>query len=147
MTAPVLASSVEADLNAAVLTALRSDSSLALLFGDPARIIDDESTRAVFPFVQLEHWQSEPSDTSGRRGLALTATFVVLSRHGGRSQSRALVGALRASLDALELDLPGQKLVLVQTVFSDVVRGADLRHFRGVVRVRFLTQALISPTA
>ena len=138
MSMPTLSPLAEHELSHAVLAALRADPDLQADFGTPARIYDDETRRAPYPNTALEGWSSEPADTASRRGAAQTATFVVQSRYGGHAEARRLVGALRASLDRLEIDLPTQRVILVQTVFTDVMRTADLQQFRGVVRVRFV---------
>ena len=142
MTAPVLSPDAERELSDALMSALRADAELQSRFGAPARIVDDETDRPAFPFVQLDGWRTEPADSAGRRGLVQTVTFVVQSRSGGFAEARRLLGALRGALDGLDLTLSAQRLILIQTVFSDVVRAADLQHFRGVVRARLVTEAL-----
>lgn len=142
MSLPILSADAEREVTDALITALRADPMLQAHFGDPVRLFDDEATRPAFPFIRLEGWTMEPTDTAQRRGLSQTASFGVHIRHGGYSEARRLVGAFRASVDALTVTLASQKVILIQTVFSDVVRGSDLQHFRGVVRVRIITEGL-----
>ena len=141
MTAPVLSPDAERELSDVLMSALRADADLQSRFGTPARIFDDETDRSAFPFIQLDGWRTEPADSAGRRGLVQTVTFVVQSRAGGFAEARRLLGALRSALDGLDLSLTTQRVILIQTVFSDVVRASDLQHFRGVVRARLVTEA------
>ena len=132
--------SASADLQRAFLTALRADSDVQALLGTPARIYDDETPEPVFPCAQLERHEVVDRGSAGSAGQAHTITLGVRSRFGGRAAAQEIVGTLRAATDRLVLSLSGQRIVLVQTVYCDVMRTSDLSEFRGIVRVRLLTE-------
>ena len=67
-------------------------------------------------------------------------TLSTASRHGGRAFALQLVGALRAALETTPLQVAGQTVVLQQVVYADVMRTADLRRFRGLVRLRIISE-------
>lgn len=132
--------SAEAALERAFLVALRADADVQAVFGNPARIFDDESPEPVFPYAELERHEVEDRGTSGKAGQAHTLTLSVRSRDDGRAGAKAALGALRAASERAEVALMGQRTVLIQPVYSDVMRARDLRSFRGVLRVRIITE-------
>jgi len=110
----------------ALMSALRADDGVRAVFGTPARIFDDESEAPVFPFAVLERHDVTPA------GSSLVA--------GAEHRFTLAVGALRNGADRFAPNLPGQRVVLAQTVYSDVVRTPDRRRFRGLVRIRIITE-------
>ena len=54
--------------------------------------------------------------------------------------AKEALGALRAACERMVLTLSGQRAVLIQPVYSDVLRAPDLRSFRGLLRVRIITE-------
>ena len=132
--------SAEADLERAVLESLRSDGDVQAIFGNPARIFDDETEQPAFPYAELERHGVEPRNISGSAGQAHTLTISTRSRDGGREEAKAALGTLRAAANRMTLALTGQRTVLVQPVYSDVMRAPDLRSFRGVLRIRIITE-------
>ena len=132
--------SSEAAVLQAVLAALRADGDVQSIFGAPARIFDDETSEPGFPHAEIERHEVEPRDASAVAGQAHTLTFAVWLRHGGRDAAREALGVLRAAADRMEVSLPAQRVVLVQSVYSDVMRAPDLRSFRGVLRLRIITE-------
>lgn len=130
----------EAEVASALLALLRQDTGMQSAFGQPARVVDAESFQPAFPFVRLERHEVEPADSSCVAGQVHRLTLAVSSRHGGRIEARALVGLLRAAIEATPLSLTGQNVVLQQVVYSDVMRTGDLSAFRGLVRVRIISE-------
>jgi len=124
----------------ALMSALRADDGVRAVFGTPARIFDDESEAPVFPFAVLERHDVTPAGSSLVAGAEHRFTLATASRHGGRALAREAVGALRNGADRFAPNLPGQRVVLAQTVYSDVVRTPDRRRFRGLVRIRIITE-------
>lgn len=132
--------SAEAALERAFLVALRADGAVQAVLGNPARIFDDETAEPVFPCAFLERHEVAERSGSGVAGQAHTITLTVRSRDGGRAAAKEVIGALRAAAEAEDLPLSGQRVVLIQTVYSDVMRTPDLREFRGLIRVRIITE-------
>ena len=129
-----------ADLSRAVLDQLRSDGGVRDLFGIPPRVHDGEPGAPAFPFAQLESVQETDAGSAGVPGRDYRITISTASRHGGRSFAMELVGTLRAALETMDLQVPGQRIVLQQVVYADALRSADRRRFRGLVRVRIITE-------
>lgn len=137
---PILAARAEADVAAALLALLKADASVREAFGTPPRIFDNESPLPAFPFLQLDRHEVEPADASCVAGHVHRLTLVVSSRHGGRVEARALVGRIRRAVEETPVVLEGQTVVLQQVVYSDVLRTGDLSAFRGLVRIRIITE-------
>ena len=78
--------------------------------------------------------------SAGASGHAHTLSFAIHSRDGGRAAAKEALGALRAACERMSLTLSGQRVVLIQPVYSDVLRAPDLRSFRGLLRVRIITE-------
>lgn len=144
MSAPAtMAPGAEADLQAGLLQALRANSDVQAIFGTPPRLFDAETDEAAFPFAVLERHECQPSWASGVAGQEHRITFTTASRYGGRQEAKRAVGALRAALERVTLSLPGQALVLAHVVYSDVIRTSDRRRFRGLLRVRIITEEAV----
>lgn len=73
-------------------------------------------------------------------GQSHTITLSVRSRDGGRAAAKEVIGALRQAADNAGITLASQRVVMVQTIYSDVMRTPDLREFRGIIRVRIITE-------
>lgn len=132
----------EAELSRALLAALKADPDVQGAFGTPARLFDDESRSAPYPFAVLERHETEPSGASGVDGQIQRITLAVYSRRGGRSEAKALLGIVRAAAERAQPVLIGQRIVLLQTVYSDVLRSPDLRRFRGLIRLKIITEEI-----
>ncbi|MDJ0920555.1 MAG: DUF3168 domain-containing protein [Henriciella sp.] len=132
----------DADLLRAVLLALRSDSDVQAVLGAPARIYDDETQGAAFPYAILERHEREPADGSEFCGAEHRLRFATYSRFGGRTEAREILCALRSAIDRLQLDLVGQRIVLAHVTYSDAMRARDRRSFRGVLRARIITETV-----
>lgn len=136
----VLAASHGADLVRATLDLLRADAGVRDVFGHPPRIHDGDAGAPAFPFARLERVEESDAGACAVAARQYRITISTESRHGGRAFALELVGALRAALEAAQLQLPGQQIVLQQVVYSDVLRTADQRRFRGLVRLRIISE-------
>ncbi|MCI4646418.1 MAG: DUF3168 domain-containing protein [Hyphomonadaceae bacterium] len=130
----------ERDVASAMLAALRTDPGVIAAFGSPPRIFDDETRRAPYPFAILERHESEPAGASLSEGQVHRLTFTTASRAGGRLAAKTLIGALRRAAEGADLSLTGQRVVLIQAVYADVVRTSDRASFRGLLRIRIITE-------
>lgn len=136
MSTPTFPSGVEAELQLAVMEALRGDTGVQAYLGNPARIFDGDSDQPVFPCVELERHDVRPHGSAGYAGSAHTLSFGLRSRMGGRAEAMRILSELRRVFDAFSFAADGLRTVLSQTLYSDVMRTPDLREFRGVLRVR-----------
>ena len=130
----------EAALQHALMAALRADDGVKAVFGTPPRVFDDETEAPAFPFAVLERHEVSPAGSSLVAGAQHRFTLATASRHGGRDLARQAVGALRHASEHFAPTLPGQRVVLAQTVYSDVLRTPDRRRFRGIVRIRIIVE-------
>lgn len=130
----------EADVLSVLLDALRANADVRSVLGTPARIFDNGSPAPVFPYAEAVRFETRPFGSALHAEHEHRITLAVLSRYGGRVEARRLLGVLRRAIDAADLTLPGQWVVLKHIVYADVLRTSDLRAFRGLIRVRLITE-------
>lgn len=129
-------------LHKALLEHLRGDADLAVLLGDPPRVHDDPPAAPVWPMVVFGRAETRPWGGLEGEGLEHALTLTCLSRFDGAEEAKAIIAALRARLHNADLTLEGWRLVNLRVTYGDVFRAADGRGFRGVVRVRAVTEAV-----
>jgi len=132
----------EHDVIAALREGLRADVAVQAVLGNPARVYDDETPGPAYPYAVIERHESRAANGANTRGLEHTVQIVTYSRHGGAYESKRLLGALRVAVQALEFDLPDQRMILVIPTYCDAMRTKNQYLFRGVLRVRILTEEL-----
>lgn len=132
----------DSDLISTVLEALRDESGLQTLLGSPARVFDDETRASLFPYIVLERCERQDASASGINGADHRLQFATFSRDGGQSAAKELLAALRIALQRIELILDNQHVVLVHPTYSDVMRAPNRQVFRGVMRVRIITEEI-----
>ncbi|MFN7164203.1 MAG: DUF3168 domain-containing protein [Hyphomonas sp.] len=130
--------SAETSVQDALLSVLRSDAAVAEIFGP--RIYDDESEAPAFPFVRLERHECRPAGASLGDATEHVVTLAVSSRDGGLREARGALATLRAAVDSASWALPEGRIALVHTIYSDAMRQADRRAFRGVIRFRIISE-------
>ena len=128
-------------LHKALLGHLRGDADLAALLGDPPRVHDEPPAAPVWPMVVFGRAETRPWGGLDAEGLEHALTLTCLSRFDGAEEAKAVVAAVRARLHNAGLTLDGWRLVNLRVTYADVLRAADDRSFRGVVRVRAVTEA------
>ena len=134
--------SEDSDLVSTLLEALRADDGLQTLLGSPARVFDDETGVSLFPYIVLERCERQDASASGVNGADHRLQFATLSRDGGHGEAKSLLTALRIALQRIELSLDHQRVVLVHPTYSDVMRAPNRQVFRGVMRVRIITEGI-----
>ncbi|MEO0550180.1 MAG: DUF3168 domain-containing protein [Pseudomonadota bacterium] len=140
MSADGFFASSDADLLRSVIDDLRLDPDLQGVLGTPARIFDDETQGAAYPYVVLERHECLPADASEVCGAEHRLGFASYSRFGGRREAREILGALRTAIERVQPTLSGQRIVLAHVTYSDAMRTRDRRSFRGVLRARVITE-------
>lgn len=136
----LLGSDAESSVQKAVMAALRADINVQEVFGTPARIYDDETESPAYPFAVLERHETRPGGAAGVAGTEHTLTFAVASRFGGRAYASEAMGALRGAIERAELAPEGQVVVLAYPTYGDVFRTRNRRAFRGILRVRIISE-------
>ncbi len=130
----------DAALADAVLDALRADPVVQAVLGNPARLFDDETSDPAFPYAVLERHEQFSADASLVCGAEHRLSFATHSKYYGSSEAKEVLGALRAAVDRLSLVLTGQRIVIAHVTYSDAMRARDRRSFRGVLRMRIVTE-------
>lgn len=130
--------STEARVQAALMAVLKADPAVDDIFGP--RIYDDETEAPAYPFVRLERHECRPAGASLGEASEHVVTLAVSSRDGGVREARAALAALRDAVDAAVWNLPEGRVVLAHVTYSDAVRQADRRAFRGLIRIRMITE-------
>ena len=130
--------SAEARVQEALLSILKVDAGVSAIFG--GRIYDDESEAPAYPFVRLERHECRPAGASLGEATEHVLTLAVSSRDGGLTEARQALAALRRAVDAAPWALPEGRIALVHTIYSDAMRQADRRAFRGVIRFRIISE-------
>ncbi len=132
----------DAELISEILEAVRSDAEVQAVLGNPARLFDDETRGAAYPYAMLERHERLNADASEVCGAEHRLQFVTMSRHGGRTEAKEVLGALRFAVEHTAPTLSGQRVVLAHVTYSDAMRSRDRRAFRGVLRARILTEEI-----
>ncbi|WP_022694619.1 DUF3168 domain-containing protein [Ponticaulis koreensis] len=118
-----------------VIRALAEAGDIQESFGTPARILNGEEGRAAFPFLRLARHEIRDDGQLSDHRLSLE----IYSRSGGRAEANRLIALVADALRAAELSPEGQSLVVFYPVFSDVFLRADGTTFRGLLRLRAIT--------
>ena len=142
MSAPAIALDGDSELIDALLEVLREDAGLQSLLGTPARVFDDETGTALFPYVVLERCERQDASVTSFVGGDHRLQFATLSREGGHRAAKELLAGLRVALQSAELSLTRQRVVLIHPTYSDVMRAPNRQVFRGVMRVRIVTEEI-----
>lgn len=108
-------------------------------FGDPVRLVDGEAARAAFPFMRLARHDLRREDPAGAGPVEHRLSLEIYSRSGGREEANRLIAMIADVLRTEELTPTGHYLVLFHPVFSDVFLRADGTTFRGLLRLKAIT--------
>ena len=119
---------------------LRADADVQSVFGTPARVLDAESEEPLYPYALIDRHETSPAGASLVDGLEHRITLACYSRDYGVRGAKACLSALRAAVEGAGWAVDGQHVVLAQVVYADAMRTADKRAFRGVVRVRIISE-------
>lgn len=126
--------SADLELQKAVFACLSSDDALTALVG--ARIHDNPPGDAAHPYLVLGESETRDWPAGMEHRLALHC----FTRGGGRSQAKAIVGAVHAALHDAALALEGHTLVNLRFLDAQTRREADGITWRGTIRFRAVTE-------
>ena len=118
-----------------VIRALAEAGDMQESFGTPVRVLNGEEGRAAFPFLRLARHEIRDDGQLSDHRLSVE----IYSRSGGRTEANRLIALVADALRAAELTPAGQSLVVFYPVFSDVFLRADGTTFRGLLRLRAIT--------
>nr|WP_321440313.1 DUF3168 domain-containing protein [uncultured Hyphomonas sp.] len=130
----------EEAVQVALMALLRTDADVRSVFGTPARVLDAESEEPLYPYALIDRHETSPAGASLVDGLEHRITLACYSRDYGVRGAKECLSALRAAVERADWAVEGQHVVLSQVIFADAMRTADKRAFRGVVRIRIITE-------
>ncbi len=136
----ILNTDAECRVLKAVMNALRADAGVQAQFGKPPRVYDDETQGPSYPYATLERHETRAQGAAGVAGTEHILTFAVASRFGGRAYAKEALGALRAAVERADIVPDGQIVVLAYPTYGDVFRTRDRQAFRGILRIRIITE-------
>lgn len=134
-------SAIEA-LEAEIRRVVTEDADLQAEFGSPVRLVDGGTARSAFPFIRFVRHDTRPEEPFEGGPIEHRVSLEVLVRSGGRAEATRLLGLLADRLRASTLTPAGLNLVLFHPVYSDVFLRADGTIFRGLLRLRALSEVL-----
>ena len=132
--------SAEAAIEAALMELLRADAGVQAVFGNPARVFDAESDAPLFAFAELERHEVTSAGAALVDGHEHRLTLAVFTREDGLKGAKAAVAALRGAVEGAAWSVPGVHVVMAHVVYGDVMRTADKRAFRGIIRIRIISE-------
>ena len=119
---------------------IKASAELKSDFGDPVRIVENETTRAAFPFMRFARHDVRPEADSVGELSQHRLTIEMFCRSGGRDEASRLLGVLSHVLRSADLTPDGYRVVLSYPVYSDVFLRPDGTTHRGLLRLRTLTE-------
>ncbi len=128
------------DLQAALLSYLRGQASLATWLGDPAHIYDQPPANTAYPYVAFGRASAQSIGGIGADVTEQTLTLMCVSRFDGSEEAKAIAAELRLLLDNAALSLSAQHLVSLRVSYVDVFRAADLRTIYALLRLRAVSE-------
>ena len=129
----------ELALQKALIGHLKADAAVQALLGRPARIWDVAPKDAAFPHLLIGRSESRPVGADGG-GVEQALTLTVVSRFRGTEEAKAVLAAVRLSLNEAVLEADGVRTVNLRVTFADVFPGADAARTFAVLRVRAVTE-------
>ena len=101
-------------LQQAVFAALTGDAVLQGFLGSPARVFDHVPQDSQFPYLVIGEDATGPFDTKTEDGMEHRFTVHAWSRYRGLKETKQLMAAVTAVLEAQNLSIPGHTLVLLR---------------------------------
>jgi hypothetical protein len=129
-------------LQKAVHVALTNSAALTALTGG-IRVFDEVPRSTSFPYVT--HGESIVRDwsTSTDDGHEHSISIHVWSQGAGRKQAHDMLGIIEQTIDGQALLLDGHRLITLRPEHSEVRRESDGETWRGLLRLRATTEAII----
>lgn len=137
------------ELQKAIFARLRSDSALTALLApsvldsgsavyDAVPQVDDTGSGLEFPFVAIGDDTILEWDTDDAFGTEATVTLHIWSRQQGRSEVKAIQGAIYDALHFQNLSITGYHTVVMLCEFEETMMDSDTYTRHGVSRYRII---------
>lgn len=127
-------------LDAEIRRVVLEDASLMAEFGDPVRLVETETARSAFPFLRLTRHEIRPQEPVSGGLIEHRISMEMISRAGGREEALRLVALVAERLRTATLAPAGLHVILFYPVYSDVFLRRDGTSFRGLLRLRCLSE-------
>ncbi len=128
-------------LQQSIFAELRGHPVIVALLGG-GRIYDHVPQPAPYPYVSFGQSVVRDADTSTESGDEHLLTLHIWSRAEGRTETHALIDAVRSALHQQALTLAGHRLITLRHEFSEARREPDGDTIHGLVRLRAVTEPL-----
>lgn len=135
-------SSASWELQMAVHAALSANTALTGLLGG-SRVYDDVPRGVEFPYVTLGESTVRDWSTGSEDGQEHVLTIHVWSRATGEREVSQIMAAVRDVLHDTALSVTDHRLINLRQDFSDARRDADGETYRGIVRLRAVTEPVL----
>lgn len=127
----------ELALQKALIARLKSDAGVSALLGD--RIWDGSPEAAEHPHLLIGRSESRAVGADGG-GMEHALTLTIVSRFRGTEEAKAVLAAVRSSLNDAALEADGVRARSARVTFADVYPAPDGRRVFAVARVRAVTE-------
>ena len=128
-------------LQQSIFATLTTAAALTTLLGGAA-IYDETPQPSRFPFITFGQSTLREASTATEPGDEHIVTLHVWSRAHGRSETHAILGAVRTALHDQPLALAGHHLINLRHEFSEARRDPDGETIHGIIRFRAVTEPL-----
>jgi len=121
---------------------LAGDPKMAMIFGQPPRLYDYPPEDPVYPYLSYGTVRSEDRGGDETELIAHSVTLHVWSRYSGRAEILELLRQLSDSLDGIDESQDTHRIVILNTIYTDVFRARDNRTQHGLIRLSITTETL-----
>lgn len=133
-----MADGMDLDLQKAIVTALRADSTFTGLVA--GRLYEDVVPNPSFPYVTIGETQENDDSVQFLTASEMFVDIHVWTRDSGFSSCKAICDAIKATLDDQDLVLTDQRCVSILHRITRTFRDADMLTKHGVVTLVALTE-------
>lgn len=131
--------SADADLQAAITSALVSDSALTLLLGGPS-VYDQAPPRINLPMVMFARLNEFDWSTSTENGAEIHFAIEVWSDEKGKSEAMKIAARIREVIGSVTLSGADHRLVLLDFLSGEIDFDEPSAAFRNLLRFRALVE-------
>jgi hypothetical protein len=126
-------------LRQALFSALNAHPGLANALGG-AKVYDEPPRTIAFPYVTMGDASATDWSTGSSTGIEHALTLHIWSREGGQKQAHLIAGEMLQAMEAVNLTVPGHRLVNLRFATADIRREKDGATWHGIVRFRAVTE-------
>lgn len=129
----------EAAFQKALIACLRADEGVRAVLGTPARVWDGPPAVLESPHLLVGPGESRPVRADGG-AMEQTLTLLATSRFRGGEEAKAVLAAVRASVERGDLEGDGIRTVNLRVVHARIHSAADGSRTFATIRLRAVTE-------